>query len=191
LIFCLEDRAVLCRDCDVSIHASNTLAANHKRFLSTGIRVSLYSEQQEPVNVALDKPHDSLTPPPPPAQVIKKIAKPPADNESTRSSSASSSPLQSTQSSPPVFQSEASDPRNSNSIKPFVTKSSKRTAAQQSENVPAFQAEKKAEEWQAVNVLDLGMGYPLGDTTLSKVNKSLSLFVSLLSNLLLVNQGKI
>eukprot|EP00245_Coleochaete_scutata_P004052 TRINITY_DN16233_c0_g1_i1.p1 TRINITY_DN16233_c0_g1~~TRINITY_DN16233_c0_g1_i1.p1 ORF type:complete len:325 (+),score=62.11 TRINITY_DN16233_c0_g1_i1:151-1125(+) len=39
--FCQEDRAVLCRDCDVSIHSSNHLAAGHARFLLTGARVAL------------------------------------------------------------------------------------------------------------------------------------------------------
>eukprot|EP00250_Pteridium_aquilinum_P016479 c23122_g2_i3 orf=269-898(-) len=45
-IFCLEDRALLCRNCDVSIHAPNTLAAGHRRFLATGVQVALESEQQ-------------------------------------------------------------------------------------------------------------------------------------------------
>lgn len=39
--FCLEDRAVLCRDCDVSIHSVNKLAANHQRFLLPGTKVAL------------------------------------------------------------------------------------------------------------------------------------------------------
>jgi hypothetical protein len=39
--FCLEDRALLCRDCDLSIHSVNTLSSNHQRFLLPGIRVSL------------------------------------------------------------------------------------------------------------------------------------------------------
>lgn len=39
--FCLEDRALLCRSCDYSIHSTNALAAKHKRFLVSGIRVSL------------------------------------------------------------------------------------------------------------------------------------------------------
>lgn len=42
-IFCVEDRALLCRDCDEAIHAANTLSANHQRFLATGIRVALSS----------------------------------------------------------------------------------------------------------------------------------------------------
>uniref|UniRef100_A0A0C9RN38 TSA: Wollemia nobilis Ref_Wollemi_Transcript_9603_1536 transcribed RNA sequence n=1 Tax=Wollemia nobilis TaxID=56998 RepID=A0A0C9RN38_9CONI len=43
--FCLEDRAILCRQCDVSIHSVNHLVAAHKRFLVSGVRVGL-----EPLN---------------------------------------------------------------------------------------------------------------------------------------------
>lgn len=45
-IFCLEDRALVCRNCDVCIHAVNTLAAGHQRFLATGVQVALASDQQ-------------------------------------------------------------------------------------------------------------------------------------------------
>lgn len=47
--FCLEDRALLCRDCDVSIHTANTLSGNHKRFLVPGTRVALEDLKDEPV----------------------------------------------------------------------------------------------------------------------------------------------
>eukprot|EP00850_Spirogloea_muscicola_P008748 SM000047S16887 [mRNA] locus=s47:516691:518433:- [translate_table: standard] len=39
--FCLEDRALLCRDCDLSIHVANSLSASHRRYLLTGVRVAL------------------------------------------------------------------------------------------------------------------------------------------------------
>ena len=42
-IFCVEDRALFCQDCDEPIHAANSLSANHQRFLATGIRVALMS----------------------------------------------------------------------------------------------------------------------------------------------------
>ncbi|KAK9288218.1 hypothetical protein L1049_016667 [Liquidambar formosana] len=42
-IFCVEDRALFCRDCDVPIHSAGSLSANHQRFLATGIRVALSS----------------------------------------------------------------------------------------------------------------------------------------------------
>ncbi|XP_010268200.1 PREDICTED: B-box zinc finger protein 24-like isoform X1 [Nelumbo nucifera] len=42
-IFCVEDRALFCQDCDESIHSANSLSANHQRFLATGIKVALRS----------------------------------------------------------------------------------------------------------------------------------------------------
>ncbi|CAN8295381.1 unnamed protein product [Cochlearia groenlandica] len=44
-IFCVEDRALLCRDCDESIHLANSPSANHQRFLATGIKVDLTSSR--------------------------------------------------------------------------------------------------------------------------------------------------
>ncbi|KAI4333470.1 hypothetical protein L6164_018279 [Bauhinia variegata] len=44
--FCLEDRALLCRKCDVAIHTANAYVSAHQRFLLTGIRVGL--EATEP-----------------------------------------------------------------------------------------------------------------------------------------------
>ncbi|CAN6273397.1 unnamed protein product [Urochloa humidicola] len=42
-IFCVEDRALFCRDCDEPIHVPGTLSGNHQRYLATGIRVGLAS----------------------------------------------------------------------------------------------------------------------------------------------------
>lgn len=39
-MFCQEDRAILCRDCDVPIHSANHLTMKHNRFLLTGLRLS-------------------------------------------------------------------------------------------------------------------------------------------------------
>ncbi|KAK7261619.1 hypothetical protein RIF29_27934 [Crotalaria pallida] len=39
-IFCVEDRALFCQDCDVPIHSAGSISANHQRFLATGIRVA-------------------------------------------------------------------------------------------------------------------------------------------------------
>ncbi|KAH8518785.1 hypothetical protein H0E87_000589 [Populus deltoides] len=41
--FCLEDRALLCRKCDVAIHTANTHVSAHQRFLLTGVKVGLES----------------------------------------------------------------------------------------------------------------------------------------------------
>ncbi|KAL3508993.1 hypothetical protein ACH5RR_028394 [Cinchona calisaya] len=42
---CLEDRALLCRKCDVAIHSINSFVSNHQRFLLTGVKVGLESSQ--------------------------------------------------------------------------------------------------------------------------------------------------
>lgn len=44
-IFCVEDRALFCQDCDEAIHISGTLSANHHRLLATGISVGLIPVQ--------------------------------------------------------------------------------------------------------------------------------------------------
>ncbi|XP_051147027.1 B-box zinc finger protein 20-like isoform X2 [Andrographis paniculata] len=40
LMFCQEDRAMFCRECDVPIHRVNELTRKHNRFLLTGIKLS-------------------------------------------------------------------------------------------------------------------------------------------------------
>ncbi|KAL8214174.1 hypothetical protein R6Q57_003623 [Mikania cordata] len=62
-IFCVEDRALFCRDCDEPIHSAGSLAANHQRFLTTGIRVALSSGKDT------DKSHQE----PPPQSVITAV----------------------------------------------------------------------------------------------------------------------
>lgn len=39
-VFCQEDRAILCRECDLSIHTTNHVTQKHNRFLLTGIKLS-------------------------------------------------------------------------------------------------------------------------------------------------------
>ncbi|XP_068639226.1 B-box zinc finger protein 20-like isoform X2 [Aristolochia californica] len=40
-LFCQEDRAILCRDCDVPIHTANEHTRKHNRFLLTGVKLAL------------------------------------------------------------------------------------------------------------------------------------------------------
>lgn len=40
ILFCQEDRAILCRECDAAIHSTNHLTMKHSRFLLTGVRFS-------------------------------------------------------------------------------------------------------------------------------------------------------
>ncbi|XP_022680932.1 uncharacterized protein LOC111256721, partial [Setaria italica] len=37
--FCLEDRALLCRPCDVAVHTAGAHVASHRRFIIIGVRV--------------------------------------------------------------------------------------------------------------------------------------------------------
>ncbi|CAL5201073.1 unnamed protein product [Lathyrus oleraceus] len=39
--FCLEDRALLCRKCDLAIHTANAFVSGHQRFLLAGVKVGL------------------------------------------------------------------------------------------------------------------------------------------------------
>ncbi|KZV20154.1 B-box zinc finger protein 21 [Dorcoceras hygrometricum] len=47
-LFCQQDRAILCKECDISIHKANAHTQKHTRFLLTGVKVSatstLYSD---------------------------------------------------------------------------------------------------------------------------------------------------
>ncbi|KAL6865198.1 hypothetical protein ACP4OV_016349 [Aristida adscensionis] len=46
--FCLEDRALLCRSCDVAVHTANDLVSAHRRFLLTGVQVGQEPDQDDP-----------------------------------------------------------------------------------------------------------------------------------------------
>nr|GMD33297.1 B-box zinc finger protein 22-like [Ipomoea batatas]GMD36682.1 B-box zinc finger protein 22-like [Ipomoea batatas] len=46
--FCLEDRALLCRNCDVAIHKANAYVSAHQRFLLTGVKAGLESIEAGP-----------------------------------------------------------------------------------------------------------------------------------------------
>ncbi|KAK8272588.1 hypothetical protein V6Z12_D11G344100 [Gossypium hirsutum] len=39
--FCLQDRALLCRKCDIAIHTANPYVSSHQRFVLTGVKVGL------------------------------------------------------------------------------------------------------------------------------------------------------
>ncbi|PWA36408.1 Zinc finger, B-box [Artemisia annua] len=39
-LFCKEDRAILCRECDIPIHQANEHTKKHTRFLLTGVKLS-------------------------------------------------------------------------------------------------------------------------------------------------------
>ncbi|KAL9238241.1 hypothetical protein vseg_012691 [Gypsophila vaccaria] len=47
-LFCREDRAILCRECDIPIHKANEHTQTHSRFLLTGVRISASSTTYHP-----------------------------------------------------------------------------------------------------------------------------------------------
>lgn len=42
LLFCKEERAILCRDCDLRMHKANEHTQKHNRFLLTGVKLSSF-----------------------------------------------------------------------------------------------------------------------------------------------------
>ncbi|KAL1198625.1 B-box zinc finger protein 21 [Cardamine amara subsp. amara] len=50
LLFCQQDRAILCKDCDSSIHAANEHTKKHNRFLLTGVKLSATSSVYKPTS---------------------------------------------------------------------------------------------------------------------------------------------
>ncbi|XP_065868877.1 B-box zinc finger protein 20 [Euphorbia lathyris] len=42
-LFCQEDRAILCRECDIPIHRANEHTKKHSRYLLTGVKLSASS----------------------------------------------------------------------------------------------------------------------------------------------------
>ncbi|XP_051125968.1 B-box zinc finger protein 22 [Andrographis paniculata] len=54
--FCLEDRALLCRKCDVAIHTVNSLVSVHQRFLLTGVKVGLEATVSAPLSAKVHSP---------------------------------------------------------------------------------------------------------------------------------------
>jgi hypothetical protein len=47
LVFCVEDRAILCPDCDEPIHSANDLTAKHTRFLLVGAKLSTHGSDSD------------------------------------------------------------------------------------------------------------------------------------------------
>ncbi|KAL5706634.1 hypothetical protein ACHQM5_024777 [Ranunculus cassubicifolius] len=48
-LFCKEDRAILCRECDISIHTANEHTRKHSRFLLTGVKLASSISHVSPV----------------------------------------------------------------------------------------------------------------------------------------------
>lgn len=48
-MFCQQDRAVLCKDCDIPIHAANEHTRKHSRFLLTRVELSTLAPPHPPL----------------------------------------------------------------------------------------------------------------------------------------------
>ncbi|KAL5702904.1 hypothetical protein ACHQM5_028065 [Ranunculus cassubicifolius] len=55
-IFCVEDRALFCQDCDEPVHAPGSIASNHQRLLATGIKVALAAKCAIPAENQCSEP---------------------------------------------------------------------------------------------------------------------------------------
>lgn len=51
-MLCKQDRAILCKDCDSSIHSVNELTQKHDRFLLTGVKLSTTSTNSSSSSVS-------------------------------------------------------------------------------------------------------------------------------------------
>ncbi|WJX51379.1 hypothetical protein P8452_37581 [Trifolium repens] len=47
-LFCKEDRAILCRECDIPIHRDTQLTKKHNRFLITGVKIGAAVSSSDP-----------------------------------------------------------------------------------------------------------------------------------------------
>ncbi|CAA2998006.1 B-box zinc finger protein 20-like [Olea europaea var. sylvestris] len=63
-LFCQQDRAILCRECDIPIHKANEHTQKHNRFLLTGVKLSstsaLYSSSSTSTESSITIVSDSV-----------------------------------------------------------------------------------------------------------------------------------
>ena len=85
-LFCQQDRAILCRDCDLPIHTANELTQKHNRFLLTGIKLSATSALYSSATSAADSAPDRKSQPSikkAPESVPPVISHPPSTTKSS------------------------------------------------------------------------------------------------------------
>ncbi|CAL5385587.1 unnamed protein product [Camellia sinensis] len=56
ILFCQEDRAILCSECDIPIHKANEHTLKHNRFLLTGVKLSCPSSSSSSSSNGFDLP---------------------------------------------------------------------------------------------------------------------------------------
>uniref|UniRef100_J3KXF2 B box-type domain-containing protein n=1 Tax=Oryza brachyantha TaxID=4533 RepID=J3KXF2_ORYBR len=73
--FCVEDRALLCRSCDVAVHTANAFVSAHRRFLLTGVQVGLDPAAADDDNQPDPEPHNNNASSAPPLQPPPQCAR--------------------------------------------------------------------------------------------------------------------
>ncbi|KAL8031971.1 hypothetical protein ABFX02_13G063100 [Erythranthe guttata] len=133
--FCLEDRALLCRKCDVAIHTSNSLVSGHQRFLLTGVKVGLEVAESNPPprNIPSHSHSHSHSN----ERIARSEVPPPPINKTNAVSSSTNRSL------PPVVQARVSDDVSASRLLPPYTGGS---------------ATGSSSQWQMDELFELGDG---------------------------------
>ncbi|KAK7321787.1 hypothetical protein VNO77_32729 [Canavalia gladiata] len=82
-MFCQQDRAILCKECDVSIHSVNEHTLKHDRFLLTGVKLSA-SLPSSPSD-SISSHNTSSCNVDQPSSAVSTITQPPSSNTNTSS----------------------------------------------------------------------------------------------------------
>ncbi|KAF8075570.1 hypothetical protein N665_1080s0008 [Sinapis alba] len=82
MLFCQQDRAILCKDCDSSIHSANEHVKKHDRFLLTGVKLSTTSSVYKPTSESSSSSSTSqdCSVPGPPSSSKKPLSAPQSNN---------------------------------------------------------------------------------------------------------------
>lgn len=181
--FCLEDRALLCRDCDVSIHTANKLSSNHQRFLITGTRVGLdaVSGQKSAELVPEESPR-AMVPRTPATSPPSSATKGPSPSSATKSSTITTKPNSSAAPnemsvSTPSWLSNGGRNSERERTKPVGTTSANVESQQapaigRRSSIPADFLSNAVPVWgvdELLNLPELADGYNMGDIGSSKV----------------------
>ncbi|CAH8313422.1 unnamed protein product [Eruca vesicaria subsp. sativa] len=86
LLFCQQDRAILCKDCDSSIHSANEHVKKHDRFLLTGVKLSTTSSVYKPTSESSSSSSQDCSVPGPPSSK-KPLSAPQSNNSKSQPTS--------------------------------------------------------------------------------------------------------
>lgn len=159
--FCVEDRALLCRNCDVSIHSANALASGHKRLLVPGVRIALSSLSPQDFLEIPEVQNSVLSNP---SSAAKNIAQAETSNYSNKKTTSKPENFdtrrETTTSTPENFEvrkqtpsSYEGDGKNSSTISEYLA-----------EGVPGWRVD------ELLNIPELAGGYNLSDVGSSKAD---------------------